>query len=134
MILACIDGKHSHNLPAKRGSGDKTEEYSYEFDADGYPVKIKVPTLFFKNRFDVVELKYEEFPDNNTGGVNGIENGADNLTVNGRMVTGQEGSVIRAYDLQGRQVASSADGTLMLPDAGVYILRSGSKTLKAAVR
>lgn len=131
MTLACIDGKHSHNLPAKRGSGDKTEEYSYEFDAYGYPVKIKVS---FKNRVDVVELKYEEFPNDNTGGVNGIENGADNLTVNGRTVTGQEGSVIRAYDLQGRQVASSADGTLTLPDAGVYILRSGSKTLKAAVR
>ena len=143
MTLASLDGKHSTKLPAARkqyfsgtnGTYEDIHEYSYELDSDGYPVKITVPQTTYSSYSCVVNIKYGVYPsNNNTGGVNEIENGADNLTVNGRTVSGQEGAVIRAYDLQGRQVVSSADGTLTLPDAGVYILRSGSTTMKAAVR
>lgn len=147
MTLASLDGRHSTKLPVARKqyisrtdltpprTYEDVHEYSYELDSDGYPVKITVPQTTYSSYSCVVNIKYGVYPsNNNTGGVNGIENGADNLTVNGRTVSGQEGAVIRAYDLQGRQVASSADGTLTLPDAGVYILRSGATTMKAAVR
>ncbi len=145
MNLACIDGKHSSLLPSSRTyrkwiNGnvtppiyqDITQEYTYEFDADGYPVKISIPV--YDSRTDVVELKYGNHPINvGTGGVAGIE--ADNalFTLNGRTVSVEESNEIRAYDMQGRLIVSGY-GTLTLPEAGIYILRSGAKTMKAAVK
>lgn len=126
MTLACIDGKHSANLPASR----KADKYTYELDADGYPVKITVPYRMYST---VVELNYATFPDD-PGSVSGIESDAADFTINGRTVSAAEGEPIRAYDLQGRTVASSATGSLTLPAPGVYILRCDTKAMKAVVR
>lgn len=146
MTLACIDGKHSTMLPTSRTYRkwlsndpiwplyeDITQEYTYEFDSDGYPVKISVPV--YDGRTDVVELKYGIHAINvSTDGVTGIEADNASFSINGRTVCAGEGIAIQAYDLQGRLVASSGNGTITLPEAGIYILRSGTKTMKVAVK
>lgn len=147
MILACLDGKHSCQLPTVRKqyftnnkvtppqTYEDTHEYSYEVDADGYPVKITIPESLYSGYSCVVELKYgHSADDNNTGSVTGIDGGASDFTITGRTVSTSDEAIIQAYDLQGRLVASSANGTITLPNAGVYILCSGSKTMKAVIK
>lgn len=82
----------------------------------------------------IVNLRYVSAPPYDPGSVNSTTADADVINIQGRVATVSTGRYIAAYDLQGRKVASSPNGTVTLPQAGIYILRSGSATMKAAVR
>lgn len=101
--------------------------YNYEFDKDGYVTKLATNDYAYNTM--VVRIAYA-----NTGGVGDVLADDVSLSIYGRHVTATEGTAISAYDLQGRMVGSSADGSLELPQAGIYIVRAGAKAVKVAVR
>lgn len=55
------------------------------------------------------------------------------LQVIGRMVETADDAVINAYDLMGRLVVKG-HGTILLPAAGTYIVKSGNSTSKIICR
>ncbi len=134
MVLAGIDGKHSEFLPQSRiyASHKDPKYYYYELDSDNLPTKITSAALLADST--IVNLRYVSAPPYDPGSVNSTTADADVINIQGRVATVSTGRYIAAYDLQGRKVASSPNGTVTLPQAGIYILRSGSATMKAAVR
>lgn len=134
MVLAGIDGKHSEFLPQSRiyASHKDPKYYYYELDSDNLPTKITSAALLADST--IVNLRYVSALPYDPGSVNSTTADADVINIQGRVATVSTGRYIAAYDLQGRKVASSPNGTVTLPQAGIYILRSGSATMKAAVR
>lgn len=69
--------------------------------------------------------------------INGVlEIATDNTIINidGRNVSTSDNSLLLVYDMQGRLIGSAKNGIFELPQSGIYLLRAGTKTIKAAVR
>lgn len=137
LLLAEITGKPCPYLisstkwtyPTQSGDRFVTQNgsYSYEFDKDGYVTKMTTGDFVYSPM--VVKISYAS-----TGGVGDVLTDDAVLVIDGRHVSAAEGTTMAAYDLQGRMAGSSANGSLELPDAGVYIVRIGAKAVKVAVR
>ena len=138
MCLAGLGGKATTHLPVsmKRvstGGGFQgtlfEREYFYTFDADNYPTHIE-ERMAIGEEDDM--MWYLDITWSENKGVAGIPADSDTITVEGRQVTAD--GTLTAYDMQGRVVASSPTGTLTLPSAGIYLLRTATATRKVAVR
>lgn len=127
--LAGILGKPSKYLPASEYNSDKrTGTFSYTLNDEGYITKFSYNE---NHRGDMmyVYIDYQE--------INGVsEIATDNTIINidGRNVSTSDNSLLLVYDMQGRLIGSAKNGIFELPQSGIYLLRAGTKTIKAAVR
>ena len=86
----------------------------------------KIKSAFFGR---ILYIDYQE--------INGVsEIATDNTIINidGRNVSTSDNSLLLVYDMQGRLIGSAKNGIFELPQSGIYLLRAGTKTIKAAVR
>lgn len=137
IALAEIGGKNNPYLPKTRvdtgSSVFRGDNYFYELDEDGYPTKITVK-LLTKHNVEI-DISYASFSDAlNPGGVSETQQDICDISVEGRQVLSGSGKLIQAYDMQGRLIASSSNGVITLPDAGIYIVRSGASVRKLIVQ
>lgn len=135
MCLASIAGRASAYLPltVKRVrtvlSQEYERKYTYTFDEEYYPVHID--ELLTSNTYQRNEHCYIDITWTETKGVGAIAADGMEIEITGREV--KACGAVRAYDMQGRLVASSESGMLTLPSAGIYLLRCGSRSRKVAV-